>query len=129
MSVHRLSLPSNVVEETNPPIYFKVVNKLTGTGLTLDSLTLTLYDEATGTIINSRNKQDVLNANGVTVNLSGPDVGEVAWQPDSADMKIVTLNTRSPERHIALWEWTWTGGSRYGKREMLIPVEDLSKVP
>ena len=46
-------------------------NAIAGSSLT--TLTLTLYDKVTGTVINSRDNQDVLNTNGVSVDESVRD--------------------------------------------------------
>ncbi len=74
----------------------------------LDSLTLTLYDRASNSVINNRNAQNVLNANGVTVDPSG----NLAWLMSPADNTI--FRSVASETHIALFEWTY--GPRGAKR-------------
>ncbi len=90
----------------------------------LTALTLTLYVEGSpAIIINSRNKQNVLNANGVTVDASG----NLAWLMDPLDNSIMD-STKSIEPHVALFEWTW-GGTKAGRFEILVSVKNLNLVP
>ena len=91
----------------------------------LSTLVLTLYViKADGTVayVNSRNAQNVLNANNVTVGTSG----EVVWSLQVADTSLI--EALPFERHIALWEWTWPT-SRAGKHELWITVKALGEVP
>jgi hypothetical protein len=88
----------------------------------LDTLTLTLYDRDTGTILNSRNAQDVLNKANVTV---GED-GALVWELQPADNVIVS-DGKSLEAHVALFTWTW-GSGKSGRHEVPILVENLAKV-
>lgn len=76
-------------------------------GANLTALLLTLYDLETGTVLNSRSAQNVLNANGVTVDGSGV----VVWLMDPADNAIVTTG-RSSERHRAVFDIQWGTGKR-----------------
>ena len=69
----------------------------------LDSLTLDLYDEPTRTIINDRDSQDVLNANGGTLDLDGGF--ELLLDP--ADTEVVNA-ALTREWHVALLTWVWT---------------------
>lgn len=88
------------------------------------TLTLTLYVIQTdGTIayVNSRNAQNVLNANNVTVSASG----FLTWAIQVADTGLV--EALPFERHIALFEWTFTGGGS-GKAEVILTVQDLNEV-
>ena len=72
---------------------------------TLDTLTLSLYDTLTQTYINSRQQQDVLNANGVTIDGSG----NLTWLVEPEDH--VLLGIRGFETHRAVFEYTWTDDS------------------
>lgn len=92
-------------------------------GGSLTTLTLTLYTAGSGTILNGRNKQNALNANGVTVDASG----NLIFQMDPLDNQIV--GTESHERHIALFEWTWSAGAKAGKHEVLLTIVNLNLVP
>lgn len=91
---------------------------------TLLSLALTLYVIKTdGTIgyVNSRNAQNVLNLNNVTVN----SAGLITWAIQAGDTTLV--EALPFERHIALFEWTWANGA--GKHEMVLVVQNLGEVP
>ncbi len=86
------------------------------------TLILTLYVEGDLTsIINSRNGQNVLNVNNVTVDSSG----NLTFLMQPADNQIINTN-RKIERHVALFEWTW-GSGKESRHEIIIPVENLQK--
>lgn len=93
----------------------------------VDSLTLTLYNAADGSIINSRTAQDVLNANNVTFHAT---TGLLTWAVQILDNVIVdtTLATGMYERHIALFTVTWDSEAKSKKHEVIIDVRNLGKV-
>jgi hypothetical protein len=96
----------------------------TGAGVpasTLLTLALTLYDLATGTVINGRSQQNVLNANNVTVDASG----NLVWAIQGADNSIVTASL-AIETHIALFEASWATGEC--KHEVSLPVRNVNRV-
>lgn len=91
---------------------------------TLVTLTLTLYVIKTdGTIayVNSRNAQNVLNVNNVTISAAGL----LTWAIQTQDTTLV--ESLPFERHIALFEWTWASG--VGKHEAILSVKALNEVP
>lgn len=91
-------------------------------GPTLTTLVLTLYViKADGSDSLIRTLQNVLNANNVTVSAGGL----LVWTIQVADTTLV--EDIAFERHIALFEWTWPGGS--GKHEVVIVVRNLHRVP
>lgn len=92
-------------------------------GGSLTTLTLTLYAAGPGTVINNRNKQNALNANGVTIDASG----NLVYQMDPLDNQ--NIGSDPTERHIALFEWTWSAGAKAGKHEVLLTVVNLGQVP
>lgn len=117
----------HVAEKTSPLITCQIVDAA-GAGLgpgSLASLTLTLYDRASGSIINSRSAQNVLNANQVTVDGSG----NLQFSMNPADNPILD-DTLDVETHVALFEWTWSagGGTKAGKYEIYLLVKNLVKV-
>lgn len=71
----------------------------------LDSLVVWLRDVRTGTYINEREGQSLLDANGGTF-----AAGVLTWAMDPADHMIV--GSRSVERHEAVFEATWDGGAK-----------------
>lgn len=75
----------------------------------ISTLTLTLYNKEDGSIINSRNAQNVLNANGVTVHVTS---GLLTWVIDGLDSPIVgVVPFGEYEEHIALFEGTTVSGA------------------
>lgn len=91
----------------------------------IDTLTLHLYDQltelnspgSTAAVLNGRNRQNVLNTNGCTIDASGNL--EMIFTP--ADNAIVNTG-KSVERHIALFEYTYAAGLKAGKEEVKIDV-------
>lgn len=92
----------------------------------ITTLTLTLYDVETGTIINSRNAQNVHNTNNVTVSSEGV----LAWTIQALDNAIVGTRRRAGqyEKHVALFEYTWSSGSKASKHEVILEIRQLDKV-
>jgi hypothetical protein len=92
-------------------------------GATLSTLVLTLYvikQDGTDGIVNSRNAQNVLNTNNVTVSAAGL----LTWTVQVADTTLVEAIPF--ERHLALFEWTWPSGA--GKHEVVLLVRNLHRV-
>lgn len=123
-----LPLVYDVLEKTTPR-YSAVVLDDQGNPLpvaSLTTLTLTLYvvnADGTTTIVNGRNAQSVLNVNNVTVD----SLGNVIWTVQPADLTFVDP-TLAFERHIALWQWTWSSGSKAGKHEVVLNVQNMTLV-
>lgn len=92
-------------------------------GTLVTSATLTLYDQKTGAIINSRNQQNVNNANNVTI----ADTGIISWVLQPADNAIV--NTKlAQEVHVAVFDLRWDSGSSRSLHEVKILVNNVGKV-
>lgn len=116
----------SVLERTTPAFTATLVGDDGVTpvpGSTLSTLTLTLYcEDADLTIVNARDAQNVLQANGVTVD----EAGLLTWVLSAADLAI--LHDALPfERHIALFQWTWPT-SKAGKFECVFSIRNLAKV-
>ncbi len=86
-----------------------------GTAVTPDSATYTLYNEATGAIINSR---DAVSISGLASSY------DLELTPD--DNVIVDV-TKIREAHILMIEWTYNTDKK-GKDEYRFKVENLTKV-
>lgn len=71
----------------------------------LSTLTMTLRDAKSGSIVNSRSAQDVLNTNGVTVDSSGA----LVWTIAVADTTLLDSSLES-EEHVAEFLFVTTGG-------------------
>lgn len=75
----------------------------------ISTLTLTLYNKEDGAAINSRNAQNVLNANGVTVHATS---GLLTWIIDGLDNPIIgAVAFGEYEEHVALFEGTTASGA------------------
>jgi hypothetical protein len=92
-------------------------------GSTLTDLRLTLYEKTSGTILNNRDNQNVLNQNQVTVDESGL----ITWQIMPADNAIVT--TKKLEIHVAVLTASWSSGTRKMVHQFEIDVTNINKVP
>jgi len=92
-------------------------------GGALSSLKLTLYNRADGSILNARNQQNALNANGVVVDSNGT----LTWTMDPADNPIVDA-TQSYEEHVALFELGWSSDAKKNNHEVIIRVENVTKL-
>ena len=129
MSKSTLSKEDRRVAENSSALYTANLTDETASALSLSSLhtiTLTLYDKESGTIINSRSDQDVKNTNNVTIT-SG---GVLTWSVQPADNLVVGTNIRvgGYETHVALFEYTWDSGASAGRHELEIEVRQLDKV-
>lgn len=109
------------IDERTEPLHEFTILDVDGNPVQPTAITLTYYDRETGTIINSRDGQDVLDANNVTVTN-----GVVAWEMQVEDT-IVLNNVLEAEIHVALWEWIANG--RDVKHETIFRVINLRKVP
>lgn len=89
----------------------------------LTSATLTLYEPESGAIVNSRNAQNVLNLNNVTIDSNGG----VAWTIQSADVTLLDA-TRGTEVHRALFFFSWSGGTKGKPHEVDLVLENLGKL-
>lgn len=114
-------------KEQNSARYTAVIKDEAGAAVSVDSLvtlTLTLYDQDTETILNDREDQDVLNANGVTVDINGA----LVWLLEPEDNEIVNDGKRY-EDHVALFEFTYgAGGAKAGTWEVLLTVRNSQVV-
>ena len=109
-----------VDEKTNPTHEYTILDE-DGNASQPSVFTLTYYNRATGTIINSRDDQDVLNTNDVVITN-----GVMAWSLQVADTTIVDTDSVA-ELNVALWQWTDAGG-KIGKHETIIRVLNYAKV-
>jgi hypothetical protein len=91
----------------------------------LTTLILTLKDEATETVINSRNAQNVLNANNVTYHTTS---GLLTWSIQAADNPISGTRKDALERHTATFEFTFNAGANRDWHEVTWLVEGSGSV-
>lgn len=113
------------INEATTGRYTATMYDETGTvidGTALTTLTLTLYDKATGTIINSRNAQDVNGTNGVALTATGG----LTWTIAYADTAMV--GTKEIERHVGVFVGTWSSGTKKFVHEVEMDVVNVTKV-
>lgn len=116
---------SDRVPERSTYVLTATVEDHAGTPLgptSLATLTLLLFDAASGTVINSVNRVNILNAGRGTLTSGG--VLTLALEP--LDNQLVDAS-RSEEAHVALVEWTY--GAKEGRHEIVFFVTNLTKVP
>ena len=126
MAENLIVLTDFINEKTTPKIT-ATVQDTDGdaiSGANLDTLTLTLYnkDDSGNTIINSREAQDVLNTNNVTVDSNGA----LIWSVQSLD--TIIIGTRKLETHRAVFEWTYSSGTKNGKHIIDMTIRNLVKI-
>jgi len=121
-----------VIERTTPVYSARFVDEF-GNPVALANLVtvvLTLYNLVDGVIINGRDKQDIKNANDVTIHAT---TGDIIWSLQEADTVLVNpdqIPVGNLEAHIALFEWSYgPGGARKGKHLVQIDIIQTTKVP
>jgi len=111
--------PITFKDLANPPVQLTAANIVT--------LTLTLFDAATEAKINSRNAQDVKNANGGTLDTDGTFT--MALDPADAAIASGSLATGGKETKVARYDWTWNDGqARTGRVEFIFEVEKVASI-
>ena len=103
-------------------IFKDELNAVIGSG-DMTTLIGTLYEEVTEVVINSRDEQDMLNANGATLDGSG----NFTLQLDPADNAIL-VDANEYEIHVLLLEWTYASGAKGGNAEVSVYVKNLAGV-
>lgn len=90
----------------------------------LTSLRLWLRDVATGTYINSREGQNVLNANDVSFSVSG---GNLIWELTPEDNIIV--GDATTEEHEAVFYAVWDDGGNTRAKSWSVAINVTNYVP
>ena len=123
-------LSTTLLEATTGLLTFTLVDS-DGAGVPvsmLSTVTLTYYDVISGTIVNSRNAQNVLNANDVCIVTAGsPAVTTVEWQIQPADTVMVDAEL-ALEYRVAQFRWTWDSGTRHDAYQVQFGVENMAFV-
>ena len=107
----RTNTETYIVNERTAAQYTATIKDQTGTAIpaaSMTALTLTLEDVGSGTILNSRTAQNILNANNVTVSAGGVMV----WTMQPADNAIVSTTAAhgSTETHRATFKVSYGSG-------------------
>lgn len=120
---HRSELPRELIEGTTPIVDFTFKDQ-NDVGFKPSAVVLTVYNQATGAIVNGRDAQNVVDLNGVTIQANGV----TEWRLTTDDTVIVD-DTLRVETHVALFEYSWSAGAMKGKHEILLPIRNLRRVP
>lgn len=93
----------------------------------ISTLTCTLLNAADGSVINSRNNQDIKDANNSTMTAGG--VLTLRLQPADNAIQDATLAAGETESHYLTVTWTWNDGTatRTGKQEWELLVRKLTE--
>lgn len=117
--------PVQAGESCDVVVTFKGMNGVAIAKASLATLTATLFDTTTKAVINSRNAQNVLDANGGAV----ASDGTLTLRLQAADAVIVgTVEVGDTEEHTLRLTWTWSDGvlTRTGMQEWAILVEQIA---
>ena len=115
------------MDEGESGVYTAALTDENGTAIAaanLSAFTLTLYEKSTETVINSRNAQNVLNTNNVTVDAAGV----VTWTIQPGDTAIIRPDAHY-EDHVGVFVATWAAGTKRKPHEVTIRVHNLAKQP
>lgn len=117
------------VEERSSAQYKATLKDEAGSVIALSDLTTitaTIYseDSSTKAVINSRNAQDIKNANGGTFHATS---GLLTLDLSEADNQV--LDSALPrERHIVQLDFTYNGGAKTGRHRVRLVTLNLAKV-
>lgn len=91
----------------------------------LSAAVLTVYSAASEAIVNSREAQNVLNANNVTIS----ELGVVTWtlQPSDVTMLNQALEEET-HRCVFLFTWTASGNTRTHPHEVDFVLDNIGKL-
>lgn len=90
----------------------------------ISTVTLTLYERTTGSVLNGRSGDDIKNAGGGTIDASGA----LSLELSDDDNALLSQDSVS-EWHVALITWTWASGTKTGRKEVAFQVANQTKVP
>lgn len=125
---HETIWPEKVAERGTARITCTLKDELGVSPSSLSSLTLTLYNRATGAILNSVNGKNILNTGGGTYTYDAPSgVGTVAYQMDPADNQLEVVGAEG-EIHVALFRWTYASGAKAGWHRVVLAMVGELKV-
>lgn len=119
------------ITEGTTPTYTAILKDNEGVvvpAASLSAVRLRLYSTATGAVINSRNGQNVLNANNVTIN----NVGLLTWKLLEADTILVDSPKPILGHHCAVFVIEWTDAQsvlRQIVHEVTFPIQRADYAP
>ena len=114
---------TTIIEEQSSSTYRGTLKDDAGTLVpSLDSLTLTLWDEESGNVVNARNGQDILNANGGSFNS-----GLLTFAVTPPDTTIVDATKEMEFRRMTL-TFVWNAGLGQKTHAVRFPVRNLRMI-
>ena len=126
MALWRTYLTTNIAAGTTAPFSATIKDDegVAIPGDDLDTLTLTLYEYATGAVINNRNALDVLNANDGTVSPGGV----LAFLLTADDNVAVAAAVGRREAHVIMLDYTWDT-TKAGRHEVVFDLTNNYTAP
>lgn len=121
--VYETIWPDPVAERASARITAVLQDEVGVSPPSLDSLTVTIYNKATATVINGKNGTSILNTNGGTYVYAG-GVGTVTLQMDPADNQLEVAGA-GQEIHEVLFKFGWSTSKASWHRVMLTIAGDL----
>lgn len=117
-----------LVREHTTHFYDSKLENEDGEGISpadLEELKITLIDVVTGAVINGRDNQNALNANGVTLEMDGT----LEWKISPEDNPILD-DSRAYEEHLAIITWKYPDqGTEAGHLVIRLVVANAVRVP
>jgi hypothetical protein len=96
----------------------------------LSTLTVKLVDVDSGQVVNGRNWQNILNANGgVVTTAPGPPVVTTVTLELLPDDTVLVNPARRVEYRLLTFRWTWNSGFRAGAHAVQFGVEQTLVLP
>jgi hypothetical protein len=127
-----LVIPDALIEGTTGSYSFALVD---GVGEPidpgfLDTLTATYWDLDNHVIVNGRDHQNILNANGGSVqSVVGPPAVTVVMLEFTPDDTVILNEHRRTEQRVLTFEWSWDGGQRHNAHAVQFGINNLEFVP
>ena len=118
---------ADVVNEESTQVWAGVLADSAGSPIgsgALDTLVMSFFDLESGTIVNSRSGQDILNANNVVVDGSGV----ITWTLQPADTTLIDA-TKTHETHRAEIRGTYNSGAGTLKHDVDFKIRNFVKLP
>ena len=110
-------------ESCNVLVTFQDLTGVTIVKASLITLTVTQFEQKTAAIINSRNNQSILDANGGSVANDGTLT--LRLQPLDSVIANTNTNVETSEVHVLRFDFTWSDGvsTRTGRENRGLSVE------
>lgn len=87
----------------------------------LSAIVLSVFNKHTGTVLNGRNRQNVLNANNVSISAGGV----LVWSIQAADLDVP--GAQDVATILAVFEYEWSSGTKKDWHEVELRVSALPR--